>query len=182
MEKITNEKIISTAEKLINEKQTSDITLSQIADELDVTHAAIYKHFKNKQDLWEEVAKTWLNRLVAEEVARNPQHPATKEEQLHDWLWAFINAKKRAYNENPQMFVLNTEYVDNSPFALRSVLTNSYQIIDNIMAYHDKNLERAEAILSAFAVFSLPNFKESWNRPDYQDRFERIWGLIRKGI
>jgi len=50
------------------------------------------------------------------------------------------------------------------------------------MAYHDKNLERAEAILSAFAVFSLPNFKESWNRPDYQDRFERIWGLIRKGI
>ncbi|CCD34244.1 hypothetical protein BofuT4_uP104600.1 [Botrytis cinerea T4] len=43
-------------------------------------------------------------------------------------------------------------------------------------------LNGAEAILSAFAVFSLPSFKESWNSPDYQERFERIWSLIKQGV
>lgn len=182
MEKISNEKIISTAEILINRKKTSDITLSQIADELGVTHAAIYKHFKNKQSLWEEVAKTWLNRMVQDQISKNTNHPTTKAEELHDWLWGFVNAKKRAYNENPQMFILNTQYVDNNPFALRSVLTDSYKVIDELMAYHDDHYQRAEAILSAFAVFTLPNFKDSWNEPDYQERFENIWNLIKTGI
>jgi len=36
--------------------------------------------------------------------------------------------------------------------------------------------------MSAFAVFTLPNFKELWNLPDYQKRFEAIWNLISFGI
>ncbi|WP_218834969.1 hypothetical protein [Paenibacillus sp. E222] len=80
------------------------------------------------------------------------------------------------------MFALNTQYVDSNPLVLRDVLWDSYHIIDGFMAYNDPHFERAEAILSAFAVFSLPSFKESWNSPDYQERFERIWSLIKQGV
>ena len=53
MEKLTQKKIIDTTKLLILETNTTDVTLSQIANKLGVTHGAIYKHFKNKQELWE---------------------------------------------------------------------------------------------------------------------------------
>ncbi|MFD1773996.1 TetR/AcrR family transcriptional regulator [Paenibacillus rhizophilus] len=182
MAKITQELIIETAEALIERTEKSEVTLSQIADELSITHAALYKHFKNKQELWAAVSKSWFNRMISEQIKIDTSNLATPRDVLHDWLWSFVNAKKRAYNENPKMFALNTQYVDSNPLVLRDVLWDSYQIIDGFMDYQDPHLERAEAILSAFAVFSLPSFKESWNSPDYQDRFERIWSLIKQGL
>lgn len=182
MARITQELIIETAEALIERTEKSEVTLSQIADELSITHAALYKHFKNKQELWVAVSKSWFNRMISEQIQVDVTSLSNPKELLHDWLWAFAIAKKRAYNENPKMFALNTQYVDSSPLILRDVLKDSYQIIDSFMEYHDPNFERAEAILSAFAVFNLPSFKDSWNLPDYQDRFERIWSLIKHGL
>ena len=182
MAKITQELIIVTAEALIERTGKSEVTLSQIADELNITHAALYKHFKNKQELWVAVSKSWFNRMIAEQIKIDMTNLANPQELLHDWLWAFANAKKHTYNENPQMFALNTQYVDSNPLVLRDILWDSYQMIDGFMDYNDPHFERAEEILSAFAVFSLPSFKESWNSPDYQDRFERIWSLIKRGL
>ncbi|SEN73261.1 transcriptional regulator, TetR family [Paenibacillus sp. OK076] len=179
---MTQQLIIETAEALIEGTGKSEVTLSQIADELNITHAALYKHFKNKQELWAAVAKDWFHLMISEQISINMANSASPQEVLHDWLWAFVNAKKRAYNENPKMFALNTQYVDSNPMVLRDVLWDSYQIIDRFMDYNDPHFERAEAILSAFAVFSLPSFKESWNSPDYQERFERIWSLIKQGV
>lgn len=182
MPKITQERIIETAEKLMARTEKSEVTLSQIADELHITHAALYKHFRNKQELWAAVSKTWFNRMIAEQIKLPPQPSTEPRKVLHDWLWGFACAKKRAYNENPKMFALSTQYVDSHPFVLREVLQESYQTIDRIMGYHDSNFERAEAILSAFTVFNLPTFRETWNLPDHQERFERIWNLIEKGL
>jgi len=50
------------------------------------------------------------------------------------------------------------------------------------MGYQDPHHEQSNAILSAFAVFALPNFKEVWFDDDYTDRFERLWSLIAPGI
>lgn len=185
MAKITQELILTTAETLMERTEKSEVTLSQIADELDITHAALYKHFKNKQQLWTAVAKSWFERMISEQIRLDPidpVNPADPKERLHDWLRAFAHAKKRAYHENPKMFALNTQYVDNHPLVLREVLQQAYRIIDEMMGYGDPHFERAEAILSAFAVFSLPSFKDTWNLPDYEERFERIWALIENGV
>jgi len=80
------------------------------------------------------------------------------------------------------MFALNTEYIDNNTQALRNVLTSAYQVIDSIMDYHDPIFEKSELILAAFSIFTLPNFKDTWNDPDYDQRFEMLWNLIKDGI
>lgn len=176
----TRDKIIATAQNLIDQTGDAGITLNQIAETLGMTHAALYKHFRNKQALWEAVAATWFKREIIDKIKLvENTDPKT---QLHDWLWAFAKAKKNTYNTNPRMFTLNTEYIDNNPEALRQVLLDADQIIDDIMDYHDPHHERAEMILAAFAIFSLPNFKETWNEPDYQVRFERLWKLIENGL
>ncbi|WP_218835000.1 TetR/AcrR family transcriptional regulator [Paenibacillus sp. E222] len=90
---MTQQLIIETAEALIEGTGKSEVTLSQIADELNITHAALYKHFKNKQELWAAVAKDWFNRMISEQISINMAHLASPQEVLHDWLWAFVNAK-----------------------------------------------------------------------------------------
>lgn len=93
MSKITQELIIETAEALIERTEKSEVTLSQIADELSITHAALYKHFKNKQEIWAAVSKSWFNRMISEQINIDMTTLASRQEILHEWLWAFANAK-----------------------------------------------------------------------------------------
>ncbi|WP_338211104.1 TetR/AcrR family transcriptional regulator [Lactiplantibacillus paraxiangfangensis] len=176
----TRDKILTTAEKLIMKTGNAEVTLNQIASELGLSHAALYKHFRNKQALWEAVASTWFNREIINKINISSSLP--QKEQLHDWLWAFVNAKKTAFNTNPKMFALNTEYIDNNPTALRHILISAYQEIDSIMDYHDPKFEKSELILAAFSIFILPNFKDTWNDPEYDSRFEMLWDLLTDGI
>lgn len=176
----TRDKIITTAQNLIDQTGDAGVTLNQIAEVLGMTHAAIYKHFQNKQALWEAVAATWFKREIIDQI--QVTDGTDTKSQLHAWLWAFANAKKATYNTNPRMFKLNTQYIDNNPVALQQVLLTADKIIDDMMGYHDVHYERAEMILAAFAIFSLLNFKETWNDPDYQERFERLWQLIAPGL
>lgn len=182
MAKITQEKIIETAESLIAKTHASEVTLSQISDKLGITHAALYKHFKSKQQLWEAVADNWFNKNILDQINIDISNYHDQRQLLHDWLWEFANAKKKAYNDDPQMFALNTRYVDSQPLVLQNVLWSSYKIIDQFMSYHDTNYERAEAILSAFTVFNLPTFAATWNLPNYHERFEQLWQLIEHGV
>lgn len=183
MAKLTQAKIVETASALIQQTGRTDISLSVIAETLGITHGALYKHFSSKQALWEAVAADWFQTHILQQISvkmnANDPKPVTK---LHDWLWALVNAKKSAYEADPEMFALNTRYVDSNPIVLRRVLLPAYQQVDELMQYHDANYQRAETILAAFSIFMLPNFKETWQQDDYQDRFEAMWQLIRLGV
>jgi len=176
----TKDRIIDTAEGLIMQTGDSEVTLNQIGAELGISHAALYKHFRNKQALWEAVASNWFNREIINKIT--PSTSESKEQQLHDWLWSFVNAKKAAFNTNPKMFALNTEYIDNNTQVLRKVLVSAYREIDSIMDYQDPKLEKSELILAVFSIFTLPNFRYTWNEDDYAGRFEMLWDLIKNGI
>lgn len=102
MAKITQELIIETAEALIKRTEKSEVTLSQIADELSITHAALYKHFKNKQELWAAVSKSWFNRMISEQIKLDMTNLTKPQELLHDWLWAFVNAKNALITRIPR--------------------------------------------------------------------------------
>lgn len=180
-EKINRDKILQTIAVLIQRLKRSDITISQIATELGVTHAAIYKHFKNKQEVWEAVSTKWFDETVMAKVTTGALTD-TKIERLHLLLWSFINAKKKAYNQNAEMFMLNTQYVESNPYLLRKVLKSIYQKINQIIDYENDNFEHAELILSAFTIFTLPAFKSTWNDPDFESRFENMWLLVEPGI
>jgi len=180
-ERINRQKIVETAEVLILKYCRSDITLSEIATNLGVTHAAIYKHFKNKQDLWEAVSKKWFNETIVSKIDVGNENNS-KIEKLHNLLWSFVEAKRDAYNYDEMMFTLNTQYVECNPYALREILIIVYQKINVIMDWSAQGFANSELILSAFTVFTLPSFKDTWNDPDFKKKFENMWKLIQPGI
>ncbi|KRM24231.1 TetR/AcrR family transcriptional regulator [Latilactobacillus graminis] len=182
MTKHTQTEIIQVTLQLIQTKQRADLTLTEIADHLGMTHAALYKHFRNKQALWTAVTTAWFHQTILQKIRQITPIKDDPVETLHQWLWTFATAKKNAYLNDPALFALTTQYVDNHPIILRTVLTDLMAAIDQLMAYNDPDYQRAETILSAFAPFTLPTFKETWTAPNYQQRFETLWQLIKPGL
>lgn len=181
MEKITKDKIINIVQKLIIQNDKTDITLNEIANELHITHAALYKYFKNKQELWEAVNAKWLEENVLLKINVDMSR-TNRLELLHDWLKQFMDAKRAIYFENPKMFELSNMYIEHNPLALHNVLTLSYPSINEILGLDDPDFIQAENIMSAFAIFSLPDFACVWDEDFYDQRFENMWNLIKNGI
>lgn len=182
MDKITKNKIINAVNHLLQQKRSIDITMTDISDELNITHAALYKHFKNKKELWESVTTKWFEENILGDIhvdlSKND-----KLHNLHDWIKQFVDAKRAVYFDNPEMFKLNTKYVDENPLVLHAVLTHAYPEINKIMGFEDDTeFIKAENIMSAFAIFTLPDFVITWNDEDWDRRFDDMWNLIEPGL
>ena len=74
---------MDTAVQLIAQRKHSDFTLRELAKHLDVTHAATYHHFRDKEDLLAVVAQqgytslnTQLKEALLEQMKRDPQSHA----------------------------------------------------------------------------------------------------------
>ncbi|MEU9084451.1 TetR/AcrR family transcriptional regulator C-terminal domain-containing protein [Streptomyces sp. NPDC048357] len=77
--KLDKKQAVDTALRLLNEVGLDGLTLRAIAKELDVQAPALYWHFKNKQELLDEMATEMYRRMVAGQ--RIPSG-ATWQEQL----------------------------------------------------------------------------------------------------
>ncbi|PTL77682.1 TetR/AcrR family transcriptional regulator C-terminal domain-containing protein [Vitiosangium sp. GDMCC 1.1324] len=61
---LDRELVVRTALRVLNEEGLEGLTLRRIARELDVQAPALYWHFKNKQELVDEMATTMLRDLM----------------------------------------------------------------------------------------------------------------------
>ncbi|MFB7245251.1 TetR family transcriptional regulator [Streptomyces populi] len=62
--KLDKKQVVGTALRLLNETGLDGLTLRAIAKELDVQAPALYWHFKNKQELLDEMATEMYRRMV----------------------------------------------------------------------------------------------------------------------
>ncbi|MFJ7165104.1 TetR/AcrR family transcriptional regulator [Streptomyces globosus] len=67
--------VAEAALRLLNETGLEKLTLRAIAAELDVKAPALYWHFKNKQELIDEMATEMVRRMTADDAGRE-QEPA----------------------------------------------------------------------------------------------------------
>ncbi|MFI2184811.1 TetR/AcrR family transcriptional regulator C-terminal domain-containing protein [Streptomyces sioyaensis] len=63
--RIDRKQVVDTALRLLNEVGLDGLTLRRIAKELNVQAPALYWHFKNKQELLDEMATEMFRRMVA---------------------------------------------------------------------------------------------------------------------
>ncbi|AVK61240.1 TetR/AcrR family transcriptional regulator [Lactobacillus sp. CBA3605] len=179
MRKVSDELILQTAEWLA--ERDSNVTLATIGQKLGVSHAALYRYFKNKDELWTAVMQRWFKREILEKITLAKSYPMAKM-ALKDWLQQFSAYKKTLYTENSCLAQRNIQYIDNRIPSLQVVLQPAYAEINRLMDYPPGQYAKAEAILAVFTVFLLPDFKETWDYPDYKERFETFWQLIEPGL
>src|ERR1700738_2323255 len=74
----TRERILDEVERLIAFKGVYGFTLRDIAEPLNVRVPAIYKHYKDRDDVLVEVSRRFI-KLLAQQFARNPALPPAAE-------------------------------------------------------------------------------------------------------
>ncbi|MGC6769360.1 TetR/AcrR family transcriptional regulator [Enterococcus sp. LJL128] len=179
MKTINQALILKTAEQLIEKHGMKKTSLSQVAKQLGVSHAALYKYFENKEDLWTSLAFGWLRDILADVLQFDSNGYESKLDLLHDWLWILTISKKRAYDSNKKMFTLYTTYIDNNPATLSEHTSELVATVSELLGY--SNIEVLKSVLEVFAVFSAPSFANTWDI-NLHERFENVWNLIRPGL
>lgn len=85
--------ILQAALDLAFEHGPDRLTTGMIADRLGLTQPAIYKHFKNKEDIWQGVADR-LCRLIAANIAETKGASLTAEARLRQLVLGHLRLVK----------------------------------------------------------------------------------------
>lgn len=73
--RIDRKQVVTTALRLLNEVGLDGLTLRRIANELDIKAPALYWHFKNKQELLDEMATEMFRRMTAQLMGHGADGP-----------------------------------------------------------------------------------------------------------
>lgn len=90
--------IVQAALDLAFEAGPDRLTTGMIADRLGLTQPAIYKHFKNKEDIWQGVADSLCDLIVAN-IARSSDTSTTPEGRLRQLVLGHL----RLVRDNPAL-------------------------------------------------------------------------------
>ncbi len=173
---LSEDKIFSTAEAIILSKGINKTTLLDIAKRLGVTHAALYKHFKNKEDLLQKLALKWLENTSRPLLEWSPKEHVDAETALHDWLWLLNHTKRDLYNNHQKMFLLYTNYIETNSSLVSNHLNHLAKKVEEISGWENQGM----AVMTAFTYFHNPYFAERWSNSDHQALFEQVWSVICK--
>ncbi|MFE2548050.1 TetR/AcrR family transcriptional regulator [Streptomyces sp. NPDC059355] len=134
---LTRLTVAETALRLLNEGGLEKLTLRAIAQELDVKAPALYWHFKNKQELIDEMATEMFRRMVT-----SPEEPGPDDSA--PWRERMLSANRRlreallAYRDGARVFTgsrfTGTEHAEQSEAYLRALLAHGFELPQAVRA------------------------------------------------
>jgi len=171
----TKEKILAAAEKLVLLKGFEKVTLTDIAKQLDISQPALYKHYKNKAEVWESLTTSWFDKITAKLLPFEAKPGQTTSEICHDWLWTLCQSKYQAYQKSPEMFALYTQYALRDPKIADYHLDSMVNSLSEATGITDLKSLRALYFLGSRYHYS--GFASRWDE-HFQEDFEAAWDLI----
>ncbi|MFY0544402.1 TetR/AcrR family transcriptional regulator [Brevibacillus sp. H7] len=111
-QELTREMIMDVARGLFRERGYQNVSMRQIAQELNYSHGAIYYHFKNKADLFYAMVKLDFSLLdgILEEIMSRQLDP---KEKLREVLLGFIQFGLTHQSHYEIMFLIKDKEVQN---------------------------------------------------------------------
>jgi AcrR family transcriptional regulator len=96
-------KALDAAERVIRLNGYDRSKLTDVARELGISHAALYKHFDSKEALLDAVTARWLARIDAglTAVAKGPGSVSAR---LRDWFLTLHRLKREKIMADPELF------------------------------------------------------------------------------
>jgi AcrR family transcriptional regulator len=88
--------ILAATEDVLRRYGPSKATVLDVAPELGVSHASVYRHFPSKAALHEAVTRRWLDRSLAELTAVAHDTDLVPPERLRAWLSALFAGKRES--------------------------------------------------------------------------------------
>ena len=135
--RLARARVVRTALALLDDGGLEGLSLRRIAGQLNVQAPALYWHFKNKQELLDEMATTMLKDLLAEDAKFSAELPWT------EWTAQGMQALRRAL----------LRYRDGA-----KVFSGTYLTDDALLETHELPLRKLTN-----AGLSLPQSARAWS-------------------
>lgn len=180
MKNLSKELILATAQRMVVKQGMEKVNLSKVGQELGTSHAAIYKYFTGKEELWTALALSWLDNELTKLFPFDTKNYSSTKEIIHDWFWILSESKYQSYHREPEMFKLYTTYIDGNLSVLTRHMTALLSSLKEASRIEDESI--LKALFMAFAYFSSPSFAENWSQIDFKREFEAVWKLVEAGI
>ncbi|MER5431940.1 TetR family transcriptional regulator [Streptomyces sp. NPDC002588] len=189
-ETLTAERILEATEEVLRRHGPAKATVVDVARALGVSHGSVYRHFRTKAALRAAVSKRWLDEMsgvLADIAADGDRDP---EVRVRDWLAALFEAKRRKAGDDPELFatymVLSKESGEAVGEHLAELIGQLTEIIEagvasGAFAVPDPATE-ARAVFQASGRFHDPGYFGLWQRPEADDDFEALVGLLLRGL
>ncbi|MCZ6465488.1 MAG: TetR/AcrR family transcriptional regulator C-terminal domain-containing protein [Proteobacteria bacterium] len=155
---LSRDAILDASLRIARRDDLARLTMKKLADELDVTPMAIYRHFQNKAELLDGV----LDRFVAASATTRPARSAAASD-WRAWLRLTFGAMRRALLETPGVMpFLGTSY-RLGPGALE-VLEESLDVL------REAGLDRRSAVEAFLSLMSFTlgavGLEAAWRRDE----------------
>ena len=137
-----------------------NVRLSHVANDLNVSHAALYVHFADKAALLDAVVARWLD---ADRAALSALCAADGEpcEKVRSWFLARYRRKRRRASDDPELYrAFDLAAQRRKPFVADHLAAMHRQLVDLLRAGWPAEAQRAEQLatllLEATAAFHHP--------------------------
>ncbi len=188
LDKISLDKeiILNATEEVIRRFGPEKANISDVAKSLKVSHAALYRYYNGKSDLWKAVTERWLSNLHA------PSKEILKEDipadiKLSRLLEDFAEAKRRSRVNDPEMFFNYLKLAQSSMDVIEKSIEDGINSIKYIIEqgitegifFEEFPHQAALAVYNATSAFIHPN---SFEDPNRKQNIESVVNLLIRGL
>lgn len=188
LEKISLDKeiILNTTEEIIRRYGPEKANISDVAKSLNVSHAALYRYFSGKTDLWNAVTERWLSKLHA------PSYDILKEDspaniKLFDLLEELAEAKRHSAINDPEMYAHYLKLAQVSMSVIEKSKADGINKIKEIIEqgvkegifFEESPHQAATALYLGTSVFIYPS---SFEDPNRTKNIESVINLLIRGL
>ncbi|TGL64038.1 TetR family transcriptional regulator [Leptospira sarikeiensis] len=97
------EKVLDAAELEIRRNGVERLKLTDVARNLNLSHAALYKHFADKEALLDSISRRWLDRIDI--ALENISLKVTSvESRIEEWLVTLHQMKREKVQSDPRIY------------------------------------------------------------------------------
>lgn len=183
---LDKEIILNTTEDVIRRFGPDKANITDVAKVLKVSHAAIYRYYDGKTDLWKAVTERWLTQLHA------PLLDILKEEcnadiKMRHYLEVMTEGKRLSSINDPEMFANYNKLMNDSRDVLFKHLDELIDQLEEIIRqgvaegifFTEDSHQSAKTVFLATKLFNLPN---SFDAPDRKQNIRSIVTLLIGGL
>lgn len=183
---LDKETILNATEEVIRRFGPEKANISDVAKSLKVSHAALYRYYNGKTDLWNAVTERWLSNLHAssKDVLKE-DNPA--DIKLFHLLEDFAEAKRHSAIEDPEMFANYIKLAQSSMGVIEKSIEEGINRIEEIIVqgieegvfFTEAPHQAARAVYLATSVFIHPN---SFEDTDRKQKIGSVINLLIRGL
>jgi AcrR family transcriptional regulator len=183
---LDKESILNATEEVIRRFGPEKANITDVAKLLKVSHAALYRYYKGKTDLWNAVIERWLSNLHASSIdILKEDKPA--DSKLFRLLEDFAEAKRRSAVNDPEMFASYLKLAQSSMDVIEKSIEDGINRIQEIIVqgitegifFEEFPHQAAKSVYLATSVFIHPN---TFNDPNRKQNIESVVNLLIRGL